>query len=276
MVRVKKDAGGIRIWRSNEVAGVELLRASGTQHRFPKHFHDAYAIHLHERGTMTFLCEKPHEALRPGNINVLAPGVVHMCLPGDEEALNYRCLFVSPAFLQYAVLDPGETRLPPLERLQCLGDIQLFQNLGNAHRSLEIDDGGFEGETMLTSGLAALAAYSRGKWTATIDAGNEPRHVTTVREFLDANYDKRISLSELARLVGLNPVYLVRSFRSSIGLPPHAYQRQLRLSQARQLLRSGIPPAEVAGIVGFADQSHLSRLFKQTTGVTPISYARGL
>ncbi|MNV09024.1 HTH-type transcriptional activator Btr [compost metagenome] len=129
---------------------------------------------------------------------------------------------------------------------------------------------------MLTSGLAALAAYSRGKWTATIDAGNEPRHVTTVREFLDANYDKRISLSELARLVGLNPVYLVRSFRSSIGSPPHAYQRQLRLSQARQLLRSGIPPAEVAGIVGFADQSHLSRLFKQTTGVTPISYARGL
>jgi AraC family transcriptional regulator len=42
------------------------------------------------------------------------------------------------------------------------------------------------------------------------------------------------------------------------------------------MLRSGTPPAEVAGMVGFADQSHLSRLFKQMTGVTPADYAKGL
>jgi len=276
MVHVKKDVGRIRIWRNQEVDGVELLSASGTQHHFPKHFHDAYAIHMHERGTMTFLCDGLYAALKPGNINVFEPGVVHMCLPGDEEMLNYRCLFVSPTFLQYAVLDPGETRLPPLERLLCLGDSQLFLNLCNAHRSLETDDNAFEAETLLIGGLAALTAYSTGKRYAKSEAGKEPRQVTTIREFLDANYDKRIALAELARLVDLNPVYLVRSFRSSVGLPPHAYQRQLRLSKARQLLRSGTPPAEVAAIVGFADQSHLSRLFKQTTGVTPTSYARGL
>lgn len=275
MVGMKQDAGRIRIWRSDALAGVELLRASGTQHHFPKHFHDAYAIHLHERGTMAFQYGQPQVALKPGNINVLAPGVVHMCLPADEQALNYRCLFVSPAFLQYAVLDPGATRLPLFERLLCPGDIKLFQCLGSAHRCLETEHDTFEAETLLTSGLAALAAYS-GQRHAKIEAGREPRHVTAIREFLDANYDRRIALATLARLVRLNPVYLVRSFRSSVGLPPHAYQRQLRLSRARQLLRSGTPPAEVAGMVGFADQSHLSRLFKQTTGVTPADYAKGL
>lgn len=275
MVRMKQDAGRIRIWRNDALAGVELLRASGTQHHFPKHFHDAYAIHLHERGTMAFQYGQPQVALKPGNINILAPGVVHMCLPADEQALNYRCLFVSPAFLQYAVLDPGATRLPLFERLLCLGDLELFQSLGNAHRYLETDDDAFEAETLLTSGLAALATYS-GQPHARIEAGSEPRHVTTIREFLDANYDRRIALADLARLVKLNPVYLVRSFRSSVGLPPHAYQRQLRLSRARQLLRLGTPPAEVAEMVGFADQSHLSRLFKQTTGVTPADYAKGL
>lgn len=274
-MRLHSDAGGIRIWRNRELAGVELLRASGTRHHFPKHFHDTYAIHLQERGTMSFLCDRPHAALKPGNINVLAPGIVHMCLPADDEMLNYRCLFVSPSFLRYAVLDPGETRLPPLERLLCCGDIQLFQNLGDAHRSLETDDNAFEAETLLTGGLAALAAHTTGKQDTKTTA-KEPRHVTTIREFLDVNYARRIALSELARLVALNPVYLVRSFRLSVGLPPHAYQRQMRLSKARQLLRSGIPPAEVAGIVGFADQSHLTRLFKQTTGVTPMCYARGL
>ncbi|WP_372353393.1 AraC family transcriptional regulator [Rhizobium sp. BT-175] len=275
MTRMKQDTGRIRIWRNDAVAGVELLRASGTQHRFPKHFHDTYAIHLHERGTMAFQYGQPQVALKPGNINVLAPGVVHMCLPTDEEALNYRCLFVSPAFLQYAVLDPGATRLPLFEWLLCLGDIKLFQSLGSAHRYLETDDDAFEAETLLTTGLAALAAYSGERHTR-IEAGREPRHITTIREFLDAKYDRRIALADLARLVGLNPVYLVRSFRSFVGLPPHAYQRQLRLSRARQLLRSGMPPADVAEMVGFADQSHLSRLFKQTTGVTPADYAKGL
>ncbi|MGO7541367.1 AraC family transcriptional regulator [Rhizobium ruizarguesonis] len=275
MVRMKQDAGAIRIWRNDAVAGVELLRASGTQHRFPKHFHDAYAIHLHERGTMAFQYGQPQVALEPGNINVLAPGVVHLCLPADEQALSYRCLFVSPAFLQYAVLDPGATRLPLFERLLCPGDVELFQSLGSAHRCLETEDDALEAETLLTSGLAALASYS-GQRQARVKAGSEPRHVTIIREFLDANYDRRIALADLARLVGLNPVYLVRSFRSSVGLPPHAYQRQLRLSRARQMLRSGTPPAEVAGMVGFADQSHLSRLFKQMTGVTPADYAKGL
>ncbi|MGO7897831.1 helix-turn-helix transcriptional regulator [Rhizobium ruizarguesonis] len=275
MVRMKRDAGRIRIWRSDALAGVELLRASGTQHRFPKHFHDAYAIHLHERGTMAFQYGQPQVALRPGNINVLAPGVVHMCLPADEQALNYRCLFVSPAFLQYAVLDPGATRLPLFERLLCPGDVELFHSLGSAHRRLETDDDALEAETLLTSGLTALAAYT-GEQHVKTEAGREPRHVAIIREFLDANYDRHIALADLARLVGLNPVYLVRSFRSSVGLPPHAYQRQLRLSRARQVLRSGTPPAEVAEMVGFADQSHLSRLFKQTTGVTPADYAKGL
>jgi AraC family transcriptional regulator len=272
---MKRDAGRIRIWRSDALAGVELLRASGTQHHFPKHFHDAYAIHLHERGTMAFQYGQPQVALKPGNINVLAPGVVHMCLPAGEQALHYRCLFVSPAFLQYAVLDPGATRLPLFERLLCPGDVELFQSLGSAHRCLETEDDALEAETLLTSGLAALASYS-GQRQARVKAGSEPRHVTIIREFLDANYDRRIALADLARLVGLNPVYLVRSFRSSVGLPPHTYQRQLRLSRARQMLRSGTPPAEVAGMVGFADQSHLSRLFKQTTGVTPADYAKGL
>ncbi|TAX47705.1 AraC family transcriptional regulator (plasmid) [Rhizobium leguminosarum] len=275
MVQMKKDAGRIRIWRNDAIAGVELLRASGTQHHFPKHFHDAYAIHLHERGTMAFQYGQPQVALTPGNINVLAPGVVHMCLPVGEQALNYRCLFLSPAFLQYAVLDPGATRLPLFERLLCPGDIKLFQSLGSAHRRLKTDNDTLEAETLLTGGLAALAAYS-GQPHVRIEAGSEPRHVTTIREFLNANYDRRIALADLARLVGLNPVYLVRSFRSSVGLPPHAYQRQLRLSRAQQLLRSGTPPAEVAETVGFADQSHLSRLFKQTTGVTPADYAKGL
>ncbi len=58
---------------------------------------------------------------------------------------------------------------------------------------------------------------------------------------------------------------------SSAGPPGcrHQYLLNLRIEQARVLLRRGVPPAEVAASVGFADQSHLNRHFKRYVGSTP-------
>jgi AraC-like DNA-binding protein len=109
----------------------------------------------------------------------------------------------------------------------------------------------------------------------TIQQGHEPRHVATIRAFLHEHYDRRVSLADLARMVELNPVYLVRSFRRHTGLPPHAYQRQMRLNRACRMLQLGAPVSEVAYVIGFADQSHLTRVFKHVMGVTPAQYARG-
>ena len=58
-----------------------------------------------------------------------------------------------------------------------------------------------------------------------------------------------------------------------VGLPPHAYQIQLRVARARELVAAGVPLAEVATMTGFADQSHLTRLFKRVVGIPPGQYA---
>jgi AraC-like DNA-binding protein len=72
----------------------------------------------------------------------------------------------------------------------------------------------------------------------------------------------------------MNPFALVRSFRAETGLPPHAYVNHLRVRLARQLLDSGVAPADVAARAGFADQAHLTRHFKRVVGVPPRSYQR--
>ena len=56
-------------------------------------------------------------------------------------------------------------------------------------------------------------------------------------------------------------------------MPLHAYQTQLRLNRARGLLTAGLPTAEVAVMVGFYDQSHLGRFFREAYGVAPGRYA---
>jgi AraC-like DNA-binding protein len=58
-----------------------------------------------------------------------------------------------------------------------------------------------------------------------------------------------------------------------MGMPPHSFQLNIRILNAREMLRKGLPPAEVAFTSGFYDQAHLTRVFKRTVGVPPHRFA---
>ena len=62
---------------------------------------------------------------------------------------------------------------------------------------------------------------------------------------------------------------LVKQFARRYGLPPQAWLRNWRVARARELLRGGLPLADAAHAVGFADQAHMTRVFKQVYGSTP-------
>ncbi|HEY4250053.1 MAG TPA: AraC family transcriptional regulator [Roseomonas sp.] len=84
------------------------------------------------------------------------------------------------------------------------------------------------------------------------------------------------ALSALASLAGLSLAEFARGFRAATGEAPHAYITRRRIERAQALLRSqpGLPPAEVAAALGFADQAHFSRRFRQMTGTTPARFRR--
>jgi AraC-like DNA-binding protein len=100
--------------------------------------------------------------------------------------------------------------------------------------------------------------------------------VARTREALHERFAEEVPLEELAELAGMSKCHLVHLFHKEVGLPPHAYQIQLRVARARVLVAAGVPLAEVATMTGFADQSHLTRLFKRVVGMPPGQYAAQL
>jgi AraC-like DNA-binding protein len=95
-------------------------------------------------------------------------------------------------------------------------------------------------------------------------------------EYLRARFDEEFGLDELAQAAGAADRFqLARGFRREFGTSPHAYLVQLRLAEARRLLREKVPPAEAAALSGFADQSHMGRWFRRAYGMTPAAYRRG-
>lgn len=97
-----------------------------------------------------------------------------------------------------------------------------------------------------------------------------------VRDYLDAHYAANIPLDELARMVNVSAFHLNRVFRAEVGLPPHAYQMQVRVTRSKSLLAQGMSIDQVALEVGFYDQSHFTHHFKRLLGYTPGVYQESI
>ena len=83
------------------------------------------------------------------------------------------------------------------------------------------------------------------------------------------------SLAELAALCGLSRSYFVRAFKQTTGMSPHHWLLMHRARRAKDLLRgTGMSIAEIAVACGFADQSHLTRVFSKAFGISPGAWRR--
>jgi len=89
--------------------------------------------------------------------------------------------------------------------------------------------------------------------------------------------DHKLCLGSLARIVGVHPVHVARSFRRFLGCTFGDYLAKLRIREAFELLRNSKRPiVDVAYTCGFADQAHLCRTFKKSTGLTPSQFRRSV
>ena len=92
-------------------------------------------------------------------------------------------------------------------------------------------------------------------------------------EFLRESFTEHLTLTQVASVVGVHPVYLAREFRRFHRCTVGEYVRRLRVERAcRQLSSSNESLAMIAAGAGFSDQSHLSRTFKRLIGMTPAQY----
>lgn len=97
------------------------------------------------------------------------------------------------------------------------------------------------------------------------------RHL--VDDYVKAHLDESISLNDLASSLALSRYHFARGFRQAMGLTPHEFVLRQRVARAQLLLRrTRTPLHEIASMCGFADQSHMTRVFRKQLGTTPGKY----
>lgn len=253
-------------------AGVELMRAWFGGRAYARHRHDTYAIGVTDSGVQTFDYRGATCASTAGRVIVLHPDEPHDGRAGSPEGFGYRMIYVEPSRIAAAARSIRGRAVPlPFLREAVSSNTMLrravdaaFAGFPAAPEPLAVDAVTLRlAEGLLTGGAPADAP-------ARIDFGA----VCRARDFLDAESARVVRSDELEAVSGQSRFSLARQFRAAIGTSPYRYLLMRRLDRARRGLREGMAAADLAAALGFADQAHLSRLFKAAYGITPGRYAR--
>ncbi|MEV5434491.1 AraC family transcriptional regulator [Streptomyces sp. NPDC052682] len=247
---------------------LDLLTARFDRHVYAPHAHAEYTIGVTVGGLEVIAYRGGRVHSGPGSLVVLEPGEMHTGGPAAPDGYAYRALYAAPALLADGTLGTG---LPHF-RDAVLDDPELAAALRLAHRDLSACPDPLEAESRLPWLLTALARRHSTARASDDTVPGADRVAHAVRDRLADELLAPPSLAALATDLGLSRYQLLRAFRTTMGVPPYAWLAQYRVIRARGLLDRGLRPAEVAALVGFADQAHLTRWFRRVLGVTPAAY----
>jgi AraC-like DNA-binding protein len=259
------------IERAPSTGNFERIEAFFAGAAYGMHRHDTYAIGRTLAGVQSFSYRGGMRHSLPGGTIVLHPDEVHDGQAGTEAGFHYRMLYVEPALIQQIL---GGRPLPFIPdgissdpRLHAAAGV-LLRDVNLPADPLEEDDALFD----LAHALRAAAGNPLGKQNF------DYRAVERAREFIHAALASAITLDELAEHSGRDRWSLSRDFRLLFGTSPYRYVVMRRLDMVKALLVQGYTLVDAALAAGFTDQSHMSRHFAKTFGLTPARWlkVRGL
>jgi AraC family transcriptional regulator len=269
-------------WRGVQANTVQIISHEPFEYSFRQEYHLLIAV---EQGVRydgeTFVEGLPTSTMRNySNKLILVPAGRKFFGAQNPRLLTRSiCLYIDPRMV---VVDP-ELRFDEADLKPGL----LFENEALWQTVLKLKGqigSGDPADRMYADALGGLLAHELLRLYGTIQSsrptyrgGLAPWQQRRVVEFIEQHLAEDISLDALAELVRLSPYHFLRSFKRSLGEPPHRYWTARRIERAKTLLANpGASITEVAFQVGFSGTSAFSAAFRRITGQTATNYRRSL
>lgn len=258
-----------------ELPGVVISEAKLTEFHFQPHYHLDYHIGLVTQGSQHQKVQHKTLDLVPKQICLMPPGEVHDGSGRDNTTRHLKTFRIPAELIQAALLD-SQARDTNLQLAPSIIDqpthnrsfLQLIQAFDPNQYASQLHK-----DSLWTNALSNLLLAAEKKPLSQETFALTNQQLKRVREYCEANLSSKISLNNLAELCGLTRFQFIRRFQKQTGLAPHAWLMRLRLERAcTQLAKSNAMITDIAADVGFYDQSHFNRAFKQAFGVAPSNY----
>lgn len=120
-----------------------------------------------------------------------------------------------------------------------------------------------------------LSRTLKQEWEQSVKNRNLKLHelLNVAKEYIDQNYAKDLTLSQVAKYIYLSDSYFAHSFKDKFGISPKSYILKIRIEEAKELLENtDMKIADVARSVGFSSQQRFNDIFRKYTAVTPLKF----
>ena len=98
--------------------------------------------------------------------------------------------------------------------------------------------------------------------------------VINAKKFIDTNFARALNIDKIAGAAFFSKFHFIRLFKKNYGRTPKQYLTEVRIDEAKRMLRSNIPIAETCFSIGFTSITSFTSLFKKITGYTPSEYQK--
>ncbi len=260
-----------RFFKDSRLPFVECRYTQKSEDSFKPHLHRTFCIGAVEEGEILFNIDGDVVLLKPGTITLINPEALHSCNPKGSEIRSFSmlyldigwCLSIQQSLWQNSDFIPVDCNTVEdrtlyqlyTETLECLFD--------EAHLLEKEQKIVFLVETVFARCCYPAVPVTYGS-----------QELNELKQWLASDLEMDQTVEFYAKRKKSNPYTLLRHFRSSYGVTPHAYRLNCRIEYARDLLQQGIDIGDVAQMSGFFDQSHFHRHFKAMTSTTPRQYQR--
>jgi len=253
------------------LAGIEGIDLQ-SRHTFARHTHEHFGIGVLLQGAQKSLSGRGMVEAAQGDVITFNPGEVHDGASIGDDGRSWRMLYFAPDRITDALSDMtgGRQRLGEFER-PVIQDSALARRFLDLFRTLTEASTDLQREELLLMVQAAVL----NRWTE-VRPAMIPTAIARAKSLIDDDPLTPYTLDDLGAACGLSRFQVLRAFAKATGLTPHAYLVQRRIDLARRLIADGTALAEAAVASGFADQSHMTRIFTRKYGFSPGAYAASL
>ena len=259
-----------------ELPGVEQFRVDAVSRLWRWH-HETYTVSSPQLPVhVEWRYRTRLHRTEPATVALMEPGEVHVDVSKANRHERLRVLFLAPEVVDAAAREIGLPTGTVHWRDGHLVRPDLHGELLRTHVALETDTTVLERQARVAHVVGRLLSEYSDSGPPMEPARTEPRAVARARSLLLERWRDNVSLDELVTAAEIGRFRLMRAFRATLGLPPHAYQIRVRVARAMAMIRTGVPLVDVAGATGFTDQSHLARHFTRVVGVTPGRYRQAV
>ena len=227
---------------------IEFVLSENIDKHFASHNHVRhYVISMVMQGVVTAYLDNRELVCHRGDVFIIPPYTVHSVCQTKVSRLLSMC--IGTTFIEEVDLKTAEAIVKDL-----LGDAVKQGIFGNE-----------QSETLLTS-LRTVYSLRDKDWEE-MDKG-----IKTLTDKIASHPEQDLPIEAMAADIFVSKYYLIRKFKSSIGMTPHQFCIQNRIRKSQGVLDAERTVGEISAEMGFYDQSHFDKAFRKIVGISPSEY----